>query len=45
MPEDIQVSFTAEIQRDGRIQLPSNIRNKLDLNKGDVLQLTIDKKL
>jgi AbrB family looped-hinge helix DNA binding protein len=41
----IDVTFTAEIQRDGRIQIPGTIRRKLDLNRGDVLEITINKKL
>jgi len=41
----IDVTFTAEIQRDGRIQIPGNIRRAKGLDRGDVLQLIIDKKL
>lgn len=41
----INVTFTAEIQRDGRIQIPNGIRRTKDLNRGDVLEITINKKL
>jgi hypothetical protein len=43
--KQINVTFTAEIQGDGRMQLPGTIRRKLDLNRGDVLEITINKKL
>ena len=39
------ITFTAEIQRDGRIQIPHYLRSKFELNRGDVLELTINKKL
>ena len=45
MVEEIKVSFTAEIQRDGRIQIPGGLRRKKELDRGDVLEITINKKL
>lgn len=41
----INVTFTAELQGDFRLQIPSPLRRKLDLMRGDVLELTIRRKL
>lgn len=41
----INLTLTGEIQGDGRLQVPSNVRKKLDLNRGDVLEYTIRRKL
>ena len=44
-PSTIDVTFTAEIQRDGRIQIPGNIRRAKGLDRGDVLEIRINKKI
>lgn len=45
MERNIDVTFTAEIQRDGRVQLPAGIRKKIGLERGDILEITLNKKL
>ena len=41
----IDVTFTAEIQQDGRVQIPKVIRKAHELIRGDGLEITINKKL